>query len=318
MTRSGNTPICLSSRRGFAEAAIEAAQAGAAIVHIHVREPSTGQGSRRPEYFREVVERIRDAKTDVLINLTTGMGGDLVIGADGMNDTPAPGTDCVGPMERLVHVEELHPDICSLDCGSMNFDDDSMLFVMTPSYLRAIAKRIKELGVRPELEVFELGHIELSKRLIGEGLIDAPALFQICLGISYGAPATPQAMQAMLEQSAGRVALERFCHRKDGDAYGRSGDALRRQSPRRPRRQPLPFSRGARLERRSCPACKGGRGEPGRAACQYCRGSGPSGILSRPREFGAVTGSAGSQAWSPFQDQWGMLKPAGTSSAESW
>ena len=155
---------------------MEAAQAGAAIVHIHVREPSTGQGSRRPEYFREVVERIRDAKTDVLINLTTGMGGDLVIGADGMNDTPAPGTDCVGPMERLVHVEELHPDICSLDCGSMNFDDDSMLFVMTPSYLRASAKRIKELGVRPELEVFELGHIELSKRLIGEGLIDAGAL----------------------------------------------------------------------------------------------------------------------------------------------
>ena len=183
----------------IAEAAIEAAQAGAAIVHIHVRDPSTGQGSRRPEYFREVVERIRDAKTDVLINLTTGMGGDLVIGADGMNDTPAPGTDCVGPMERLVHVEELHPDICSLDCGSMNFDDDSMLFVMTPSYLRTSAKRIKELGVRPELEVFELGHIELSKRLIGEGLIDAPALFQICLGIAYGAPATPQAMQAMLE-----------------------------------------------------------------------------------------------------------------------
>ena len=177
----------------IAEAAMDAAKAGAAIVHIHVREPETGKGSRRPEYFREVVERIRDANTDVLINLTTGMGGDLVIGADGMNDTPAPGTDCVGPMERLVHVAELHPDICSLDCGSMNFDDDSMLFVMTPSYLRASAKRIKELGVRPELEVFELG-------LITEGLIDAPALFQICLGLSYGAPATPQAMQAMLEQ----------------------------------------------------------------------------------------------------------------------
>jgi uncharacterized protein (DUF849 family) len=184
----------------IAEAAMDAATAGAAIVHIHVREPETGKGSRRLEYFREVVERIRDANTDVLINLTTGMGGDLVIGADGMNDTPAPGTDCVGPMERLVHVAELHPDICSLDCGSMNFEDDSMLFVMTPAYLRASAKRIKELGVRPELEVFELGHIELAKRLITEGLIDSPALFQICLGISYGAPATPQAMQAMLEQ----------------------------------------------------------------------------------------------------------------------
>ena len=180
-----------------ATAAIEAAKAGAAIVHIHVREPETGKGSRKPEYFREVVERIRDSKVDVVINLTTGMGGDMIVGADGANYTPAPGGDFVGPMERLIHVAELLPDICSLDCGSMNFDDDSTLYIMPPSYLRISAKRIKELGVKPELEVFDLGHIELAKRLITEGLIDAPALFQICLGLTYGAPATPEAMQTM-------------------------------------------------------------------------------------------------------------------------
>jgi len=184
----------------IAQAALEAAEAGAAIVHIHVREPETGKGCRRPEYFREVVERIRASKIDVLINLTTGMGGDLVVGEDGSSDTPRPGSDFVGPLDRLVHVEELRPDICSLDCGSMNFDDDSLVYVMPPSYLRASARRIQELGVRPELEVFDLGHVELAKRLIAEGLIDSPALFQICLGISYGAPASPQAMQAMLER----------------------------------------------------------------------------------------------------------------------
>ncbi|MHB8506481.1 MAG: beta-keto acid cleavage family enzyme [Acidimicrobiales bacterium] len=182
----------------IAASAVAAAEAGAAIVHIHVREPSTGKGSREPEYFREVVERIRDSRTAVLVNLTTGMGGDLAVGDDGAAGTPAAGTDFVGALERLVHVEELEPDICSLDCGTMNFDDDAMVFVNPPRHLRESAKRIRELGVRPELEVFDLGHIELARRLIGEGLIDAPALFQLCLGISYGAPATPQAMQAML------------------------------------------------------------------------------------------------------------------------
>lgn len=183
----------------IATAAIEAAQAGAAIVHIHVREPSTGKGSRSPKYFREVVERVRDSKVDVVINLTTGMGGDMAVGANGAEDTPAAGSDFVGPMERLAHVEDLLPDICSMDCGSMNFDDDSMLYVMPPSYLRASAARIKELGVKPELEVFDLGHVELASRLIAEGLIDAPAYFQICLGLTYGAPATTRAMLALLD-----------------------------------------------------------------------------------------------------------------------
>jgi uncharacterized protein (DUF849 family) len=144
-----------------------------------------------------VVERIRDSKTDVVLNLTTGMGGDLVMGADGMSDTPAPGTDCVGPMERLEHVVELRPDICSLDCGTMNFSDDNTLYVMTPTYLRESAKKIQELGVKPELEVFDLGHVALATNLINEGLIDSPALFQLCMGMTYGAPATTAAIQGM-------------------------------------------------------------------------------------------------------------------------
>ena len=181
----------------IANSAIEAAKAGAAIVHIHVREPSTGKGSRKPEYFREVFERLRDSKVDVIINMTTGMGGDMVVGPNGAIDTPAPGSDFVGPIERLAHVEQLRPDICTLDCGSMNFDDDSTLYVMTPSYLRISAKRIQELGVKPEMEVFDLGHIEFAKRMVAEGLIEAPAMFQICLGLTYGAPATPAAMQTM-------------------------------------------------------------------------------------------------------------------------
>lgn len=196
-TRSEHVPV---TPEQIAASAIDAAKAGAAIVHIHVREPSDGKGSRKPEYFREVVERIRDSATDVILNLTTGMGGDVVVGDDAGAGTPAAGSDFVGAMERMVHVEELRPDICSLDCGTMNFDDDSVLFVNTPRHLRDMARRIRELGVRPELEVFEMGHIELAKRMIGEGLIATPAMFQVCLGLTWGAPATTAAMKAMVDQ----------------------------------------------------------------------------------------------------------------------
>lgn len=181
----------------IANSAIEAAAAGAAIVHVHVREPETGKGSRKPEYFAEVVERIRDSKVDVVINLTTGMGGDMVVGPKGAEDSPGPGSDFVGALERLVHVEQLDPEICSMDCGTMNFSDDDVIYVMTPTYLRAQAKRIQELGVKPEMEVFDLGHIELAKNLQKEGLIDSPPLFQLCMGLTYGAPATTEAILSM-------------------------------------------------------------------------------------------------------------------------
>ena len=179
----------------IAAAALEAHAAGAAIVHVHVRDPVTGAPSRDPALFRETFERIREKNEEVIVNLTGGMGGDILLGPD---DTPlefARGTDFVGPAERMKHIDELLPEIASLDCGSLNFDET--LYGTTPRYLRQMAAEYRSRRVRPELEVFELGHIELARQLIAEGLIDSPALFQLCLGIKYGAPATSEAMQAM-------------------------------------------------------------------------------------------------------------------------
>ena len=178
-----------------ADAAISAAEAGAAIAHIHVRDPETGQGSRDVGLFTEAVERVRASGTDVIINLTAGMGGDWIPSVNDMN-TGGPGSDMAGPLERLAHVEALLPDICSLDCGTMNFGDENT-YISTPAILRTMAARIKELGVKPELEVFDLGHVRLAKQLIAEGLIDEPPLFQICLGIPWGAEADAESMMAM-------------------------------------------------------------------------------------------------------------------------
>jgi uncharacterized protein (DUF849 family) len=178
----------------IADAAIEAARAGAAVAHIHVRDPDTGKASRDPALFREVVERVRGSDTDVIINLTAGMGGDFFPGADNPA-TGGPGTDMAGPVERLVHVEELLPEICSLDCGTLNFADG--VYISTAEYLRVMAKRIKDCGVKPELEVFDTGHVWLANQLIAEDLIDDPPLFQICLGIPWGAPASTGTMMTM-------------------------------------------------------------------------------------------------------------------------
>jgi len=179
----------------IAAAALEAHAAGAAIVHIHVRNPASGAPSREPALYREVFERIRDRNEQVILNLTAGMGGDLYFGPDDAPLQFAAGTDFVGPRERMVHVTELLPELGTLDCGSLNFDES--LYGTTPRYLRAMAQEYRRIGVRPEIEVFELGHIELARQLIAEGLIAQPALFQLCLGIRYGAPATGEAMQAM-------------------------------------------------------------------------------------------------------------------------
>jgi uncharacterized protein (DUF849 family) len=184
----------------IAHAADEAARAGAAVVHVHVREPDTGKPSRRPELFREVVERIRERNDRVLINLTTGVGGDLFVGERGAEDTPAAGSDFVGALERLVHVEELRPDICTLDCGSMNFWDPNYVYIAPVQYLRVAAARIKELGVKPELEVFDLGHLRIVHRLIADELVASPPFIQICLGIDYGAPADTVTMQTMVDK----------------------------------------------------------------------------------------------------------------------
>jgi uncharacterized protein (DUF849 family) len=184
--------------RQIADAALEAARAGAAVAHIHVRDPETGAPSRKLEYYREVVERIRESSTDVILNLTTGMGGDLVVD-DAHPTVAAEGSDLVPALERLEHVEALLPEMCTLDCGTMNFSDDDYTAIVTPSQLRAMAARVKELGVKPELEVFDTGQVWLANRLVEEGLIEGTPLFQLCLGIRYGAPADTRTMLAMID-----------------------------------------------------------------------------------------------------------------------
>ncbi|MDQ3379678.1 MAG: 3-keto-5-aminohexanoate cleavage protein [Actinomycetota bacterium] len=197
-TRSELVPVTPSE---IAAAAIEAAQAGAAIAHIHVRDPATGGPSRDVALYRDVVERIRSSDVDVVLNLTAGMGGDLVLGGV---ESPLPpnteGTDMAGATERLAHVAELRPEICTLDCGTMNFADGDYVMTNTPSMLREMARQIQALGVRPEIEVFDTGHLVLAKRLIAEELIDEPAMLQLCMGIPYGAPDDPGTLLALVNQ----------------------------------------------------------------------------------------------------------------------
>jgi uncharacterized protein (DUF849 family) len=190
--KNPNVPVTPAE---IAASALEAHAAGAAIVHLHVRDMDTGLSSRDPALFREVVDRIRSQDQSVILNLTGGMGGDLLIGPEEDPLALRPGTDFVGPLERIAHVLDLKPEIGSLDCGSLNFDEQ--LYATTPNFLRTMARAYRQKGVRPELEVFELGHIELAKQLLAESLIEAPALFQLCLGIKYGAPASAEAMHAM-------------------------------------------------------------------------------------------------------------------------
>ena len=198
---TGKHPAIPTTPEEIATAALEAAEAGAAIAHIHVRDPETGKGARDPALYRKVVERVRAADTDVVLNLTAGMGGDIVFGK---GETPLPldqeGTDMAGPLERLAHVEELLPEICTLDCGTMNFAAGDYVMTNTPSMLRAGAQRVRELDVRPELEVFDTGHLVFVKNMIDEGLIDTPAMVQLCCGIPYGAPDDPGTLMAMVNQ----------------------------------------------------------------------------------------------------------------------
>jgi 3-dehydrocarnitine:acetyl-CoA trimethylamine transferase len=195
----------------IADAALEAARAGAAVVHIHVREPETGGPSRDPALYREVVERIRSADVDVVINLTAGMGGDLVLGGV---ESPLPpnseGTDMAGATERLAHVAELRPELCTLDCGTMNFAEGDYVMTNTPSMLREMARQIRELGVRPEIEVFDTGHLVFAKQLIEEGLVDEPAMLQLCMGIPYGAPDDPGTLLALVNRLPAECVFSAF------------------------------------------------------------------------------------------------------------
>jgi uncharacterized protein (DUF849 family) len=178
----------------IAQSAIEAARAGAAIAHIHVRDPQTGQQSLRLEYYAEVVDRVRSSDVDVVINLTTGIGARVVPSMDQAN-TLAAGSNMQPPIERVQHVAELRPEICSLDMGSLNFGTGALVNI--PRHVEVIAEVIRESGVKPELEVFDTGHIALARDMIEKGQITPHPLWQIVLGVPWGAPASPSTLLHM-------------------------------------------------------------------------------------------------------------------------
>jgi uncharacterized protein (DUF849 family) len=183
----------------IAEAAIDAARAGAAVVHCHVREPDTGRPARDVHLYREVVERIRASEVDVVINLTSGMGGDLVFGPP---DSPLPlnpeGTDMVSGAERVAHLEACLPEISTLDCGTMNFAEADYVMTNTPGMLDDMARRMTELGIQIEIEAFDTGHLWLAKHLVEQGAIPAPVMVQLCMGIPWGAPDDLNTLMAMV------------------------------------------------------------------------------------------------------------------------
>jgi uncharacterized protein (DUF849 family) len=198
------SPHCAITPEQIAATAVAAAQAGAAIVHIHVREPETGAFSMETRHYREVVKRIRESKVDVIVNLTCGMGGYICVGEHGLADTPAPGTDFVSQEDRMRHVIDLcheglyRPDIATLDCGSLNFGDGNRAYVSTPNYLRKGCGILRDLGVKAELEVFDTGNLWFVRQLVKERLIPDPALVQLCTGIPYGVPADVGHLVAMV------------------------------------------------------------------------------------------------------------------------
>ncbi len=202
VTGSGATqdksPHVPRSPKDIADSAIAAAKAGAAIVHCHVRDPETGAPSRDPAMFREVTERIREAETDVVLNLTAGMGGDMVFGS---TEAPLPvgnGTDMAGASERVAHVAACLPEICTLDCGTMNFAEADYVMTNTPGMLTAMGRMMTDLGVKPEIEAFDTGHLWHAKQLVKDGVLDSPALVQLCMGVPWGAPDDLNTFMAMV------------------------------------------------------------------------------------------------------------------------
>lgn len=203
VTGSGGTqdrsPHVPRSPKEIADSAIEAARAGAAIVHCHVRDPETGAPSRRVDLYREVTDRIRAAEVDVVLNLTAGMGGDMVFGPpEAPLPLRSPGTDMGSAEDRVAHVAECLPEICTLDCGTMNFAEADYVMTNTPGMLRAMGRMMTELGVLPEIEAFDTGHLWFAKELVREGVLEAPALVQLCMGVPWGAPDDLNTFMAMV------------------------------------------------------------------------------------------------------------------------
>jgi uncharacterized protein (DUF849 family) len=203
VTGSGATqdrsPHVPRSPKQIAESAIAAAKAGAAIVHCHVRDPETGAPSRDLKMFREVTDRVRDSDTDVVLNLTAGMGGDLVFGpVENPMALSQKGTDMAGASERVAHVAECLPEICTLDCGTMNFAEADYVMTNTPGMLTAMGRMMTNLGVKPEIEAFDTGHLWYAKQLVADGVLGSPALVQLCMGVPWGAPDDLNTFMAMV------------------------------------------------------------------------------------------------------------------------
>ncbi|KQY27269.1 3-keto-5-aminohexanoate cleavage protein [Rhizobium sp. Root482] len=217
VSKSSHVPI---TPRQIADSAIEAARAGAAVVHCHVRDPETGAPARRLDLYREVTDRIRSADIDVVLNLTAGMGGDLIFG-DVENPLPlnAKGTDMAGATERVAHVAECLPEICTLDCGTMNFSLGDYVMTNTPSMLREMARQMTALGVRPEIEAFDTGHLWFAKQLVDEGLIEDPVLIQLCMGIPWGAPDDLNTFMAMVNNVPANWTFSAFSIGRNAMAY---------------------------------------------------------------------------------------------------
>ncbi len=202
VTGSGGTqdrsPHVPRSPKQIADSAIAAAKAGAAIVHCHVRDPETGKPSRRLDLYREVTDRIRDSGTDVVLNLTAGMGGDMLFdGTEAMNRM-SQASDMTGATDRVAHVVECRPEICTLDCGTMNFAEADYVMVNTPGMLRDMGARMVAAGTRIEIEAFDTGHLWLAKQLVSEGIIPEPVLVQLCMGVPWGAPDDLNTFMAMV------------------------------------------------------------------------------------------------------------------------
>jgi len=217
---AGKSPHVPRSPKEIAESAIDAARAGAAVVHCHVRDPETGAPSRRNDLYREVTERIRDAEVDVVLNLTAGMGGDMIFGN---TEKPLPlnpvGTDMAGATERVSHVAECLPEICTLDCGTMNFSLGDYVMTNTPSMLRAMGRMMTDLGVRPEIEAFDTGHLWFAKQLVEEGVIEDPVLIQLCMGIPWGAPDDLNTFMAMVNNVPSNWTFSAFSIGRNAMAY---------------------------------------------------------------------------------------------------
>ena len=207
------------SAKQVADSAIAAAKAGAAVVHCHVRDPETGAPSRRLDYYREVTSRIREAEVDMVLNLTAGMGGDMIFSGA---ENPLPlgqGTDMAGAEERVAHVAECLPEICTLDCGTMNFAEADYVMTNTPGMLTAMGRMITELGVKPEVEAFDTGHLWYAKQLVADGILEPNVLVQLCMGVPWGAPDDLNTFMAMVNNVPNNWTFSAFSLGRNQMAY---------------------------------------------------------------------------------------------------